>query len=95
MIFARFACGQNSSPTADAGASWQEQYDLGAYYLSDGNYGKAIIAFCATIEIDPKRAPAYAGRGDAHVVLMEQATGEEAGQASTDRMEKAIQALCQ
>lgn len=55
--------------------TWQEQYDLGIRYLSEGNYQEAIIAFTAAIEIDPKQAPAYVGRGDAHVgiaqVIME------------------------
>lgn len=53
------ACGQ-SVPT------WQEQYDLGVRYLSEGNYEEAILAFTAAIEIDPKQAPAYVGRGDAY-----------------------------
>ena len=53
------ACGQKA-PT------WQEQYDLGVRYLSEGNYEEAIIAFTAAIEIDPKQAPAYVGRGDAY-----------------------------
>lgn len=48
-------------------SSWQEQYDLGIRYLSEGNYEEAIIAFTAAIEIDPKRAEAYIGRGDAYV----------------------------
>ena len=46
---------------------WQEQYDLGVRYLSEGNYEEAIIAFTAAIEIDPNRAEAYVGRGDAYV----------------------------
>ena len=46
---------------------WQEQYDLGVRYLFDGDYEGAILAFSAAIEIDPKRAPAYVGRGDAYV----------------------------
>lgn len=54
------ACGQQT-PT------WQEQYDLGVRYLSESNYEEAIIAFTAAIEIDPKQAPAYVGRGDAHM----------------------------
>lgn len=53
--------GENNTPT------WQEQYDLGVRYLSEGNYEEAIIAFTAAIEIDPKRAEAYVGRGDAYV----------------------------
>lgn len=46
---------------------WQEQYDLGVRYLTDGNYSEAVIAFTAAIEIDPKRVEAYVGRGDAYV----------------------------
>ena len=53
------SCGQ-SAPT------WQEQYDLGVRYLSEGNYEEAIIAFNAAIEIDPKRAEAYIGLADAY-----------------------------
>ena len=47
---------------------WQEQYDLGQKYLTDGNYEEAILAFTAAIEIDPKRAPAYVGRGSAYAL---------------------------
>ena len=54
------ACGDNS-------AKWQEQYDLGQRYLTDGNYEEAILAFTAAIEIDPKQALAYVGRGDAYM----------------------------
>lgn len=54
-------CGQKvTAPT------WQEQYDLGIRYLSEGNYEEAIIAFTAAIEIEPKQASAYVGRGDAY-----------------------------
>lgn len=49
--------------------TWQEQYDLGVRYLSEGNYGEAIIAFTAAIEIDPKMAPAYVGRGNAYFAM--------------------------
>ena len=49
------------------GGTWQEQYDLGVRYLSEGNYEEAIIAFTAAIDIDPKRAEAYVGRGDAYI----------------------------
>lgn len=54
------ACG-SKAPT------WQEQYDLGVRYLSEGNYEEAVIAFTAAIEIDPKRAEAYVGRGGAYL----------------------------
>lgn len=53
-------CGQKAP-------NWQEQYDLGVRYLSEGNYEDAIIAFTAAIEIDPNRAEAYVGRGDAYI----------------------------
>ena len=39
--------------------TWQEKYDLGIRYLSEGNYQEAILAFEAAIRIDPKRADAY------------------------------------
>lgn len=56
------ACGQKGHALR-----WQEQYDLGVRYLSEGNYEEAIIAFTAAIEIDPKQADAYIGRGDAYI----------------------------
>lgn len=62
MLLTLCGCGKK-----DGGSTWQEQYDLGVRYLSDGNYEEAIIAFTAAIEIDPKRAEAYAGRGDAYL----------------------------
>lgn len=61
----------NQTPAISSGPTWQEQYDLGIRYLSEGNYKEAILAFTAAIEIDPKQAPAYVGRGDAYVGLGE------------------------
>ena len=58
--------------------SWQEQYDLGVQYLSEGNYEEAILAFTAAIEIDPNQAEAYLGRGDAFIGKAEAATPEGA-----------------
>lgn len=66
--------GRRSGP--DDGPTWEEQYDLGLRYLSDGNYEEAIIAFTAAIEIDPKRAPAYVGRGDAYSGTAQKLTGQ-------------------
>ena len=57
------ACG-----TGESGPTWQEQYDLGMRYLSEGNYEEAIVAFTAAIEIDPKRPEGYTGRGDAYAL---------------------------
>ena len=62
VVLLMTACGQ------DAEAQWQEQYDLGVRYLSEGNYEEAIIAFTAAIEIDPKRPEGYTGRGDAYAL---------------------------
>lgn len=62
------ACG-GALQTADEFLAWQEQYDLGVRYLSEGNYEEAILAFSAAIEIDPKQAPAYVGRGDAYFAM--------------------------
>lgn len=83
------ACGNNADTQSEPNApTWQEQYDLGIRYLSEGNYEEAIIAFTAAIEIDPKRAEAYVGRGDAYIGLGE--TEENLTAAKAD-YEKAIE----
>ena len=46
--------------------SWQEQYDLGLRFLSDGNYKEAVIHFTAAIRIDPKQADAYRKAAEAY-----------------------------
>lgn len=61
QLFCLFGCAK--------GSAWQEQYDLGMRYLSDGNYEEAIIVFTAAIEIDPKNAGAYLGRANAYIGL--------------------------
>lgn len=48
---------------------WQEPYDLGVRYLSEGNYEEAIIAFTAAIEIDPKQPDAYIGASEAYMAM--------------------------
>ena len=82
FLFISCACNQTILPT------WQEQYDLGVRYLEDGDYEEAIIAFTAAIEIDPKRAEAYVGRGDAYVLSGE--TEDNLSVAKAD-YEKAIE----
>ena len=62
LVLGLCACGQK----APEGPTWQEQYDLGVKYLSEGNYEEAIIAFTAAIEIDPKRPEAYIGLADVY-----------------------------
>ena len=71
------SCGQPSVGDASSGRSrqeegptWQEQYDLGLRYLSEGNYEEAIIAFTAAIEIDDTRPEAYQGRGQSYYKLV-------------------------
>jgi len=66
IVLSLCACGgQEAEPAAEA-PTWQEQYDLGIRYLSEGNYEEAIIAFTAAIEIDPKQAEAYIGLADVY-----------------------------
>ncbi len=60
-------CKKGPAPSYDTPVkTWQQQYDLGVRYLSDGNYEKAILAFTEAITIDPKRPEAYAGRAEAY-----------------------------
>ena len=63
LVLGLCACGQSTEE------KWQEQYDLGVRYLSEGNYEEAIIAFTAAIDIDPKRPDAYVGLADTYVAL--------------------------
>lgn len=75
LIFLLSACtaGQpdGTAEEASQGATWQEQYDLGIRYLSEGSYEEAIIAFTAAIEIDPKRIETYCKLSDAYVGMGE------------------------
>ena len=82
IVLLLVGCGKSN------GSTWQEQYDLGIRYLSEGNYEEAIIAFTAAIEIDSKQAPAYVGRGDAYI--LSGATEEKLSAAQSD-YEKAIE----
>lgn len=90
LVLLLCSCGQSDSTAGKENhtPTWQEQYDLGVRYLSDGNYEEAILAFTAAIEIDPKRAPAYVGRGDAYVKSGE--TDQNLAAAKAD-YEKAIE----
>ena len=54
--------GGNSDP-------WQDQYDLGMRYLSEGNYEEAVLAFLAAIDIDPNRPEAYKRAAKAYIKL--------------------------
>ena len=60
LLLGLTSCGKSTE------AKWQEQYDLGMKYVSEGNYEEAIIAFAAAIEIDPKSADAYLALADVY-----------------------------
>ena len=61
------ACAQKAETSAADTPTWQEQYDLGVKYLSEGNYEEAIIAFTAAIEIDPKQPDAYEKLAESYI----------------------------
>lgn len=73
MLLTLAACQKapEAAEPADEAPGWQAKYDLGVRYLSEGNYQEAIIAFTAAIEIDPKRAEAFLGRGDTYEKLVD------------------------
>lgn len=64
------SCGKN-------GPNWQEQYDLGLRYLTEGNYQEAIIAFTAAIEIDARRPEAYLKAAEAYEAIGNSEAGRE------------------
>lgn len=63
VILGMSGCGGSNS------SGWQEQYDLGVRYLSEGNYEEAIITFAEVIKINPKCAEAYIGIADAYQAM--------------------------
>ena len=58
LLLGLAACGKSPEE------KWQEQYELGMKYVSEGNYEEAVLAFTAAIEIDPKNVDAYMGLAD-------------------------------
>jgi len=66
-----------SSNSVEAELRWQEQYDLGSRYLSEGNYEAAVLAFRAAIDIDPKRPEPYLGAAEAYVALGDREAAED------------------
>ena len=48
---------------------WQEEYDLGVRYLSEGNYEEAVISFTAAIEIAPLLVDGYLMLSEAHIEM--------------------------
>lgn len=74
LILSLVACGKKS-------VNWEEQYDLGIRYLSEGNCEDAILVFTAAIEVDAKQPQLYVGRGDAYIASGENAENLAAAQA--------------
>lgn len=62
MILVLSSCSKGTS-------AWQEQFDLGTRYLSEGNYEEAVLTFTAAIEIDPKQVGAYEKLADVYIAL--------------------------
>lgn len=70
MFLLLYGCGETSSLKLMSNPqTWQDYYDLGQQYLAEQKYEEAITAFSSAIEIDPKRAAAYVGRGDVYRIL--------------------------
>lgn len=57
--------------------SWQEQYDLGIRYYSEGDYDAAILAFRVAIDLDPARPEAYQGAAQAYIALGDEEAAAE------------------
>lgn len=66
LLAVMLVVGLTACAAQEAASTWEDQYELGIRYLSEGNYEEAIIAFTAAIEIDPMRVEAYVARGDAY-----------------------------
>lgn len=62
LLLGLVACGGKSTEVK----TWQEQYELGIRYLSEGNYKEAILAFTAAIRIDPKQVSVYEKLAEAY-----------------------------
>ena len=61
-----------SGGKAEPSGTWQENYDLGVRYLSEGNYKEAVLAFQAAVRIDPKRVETYVALAEAQIASGEQ-----------------------
>lgn len=69
IILLLTGCASSASGSVPGSTDWQEQYDLGIRYLSEGNYKEAVIHFTAAIRIDPKQAEAYQKAAEAYGAL--------------------------
>ena len=69
MVLLLTGCAGSASGSVPGSADWQEQYDLGLRFLSEGNYKEAVLHFTAAIRIDPKQAEAYQKAAEAYGAL--------------------------
>ena len=101
IVLSLCACGGQEAEPAVEAPTWQEQYDLGIRYLSEGNYEEAIIAFTAAIEIDPKQAEAYIGLAEVYAAIgdtekaLDILNQAEEAAGPSDRLEEARTAVKQ
>lgn len=68
---------------ASAAERWQEQYDLGMRYLTEGSFDEALAAFTDAIAVDPNRPESYLQRAGAYLALGR--TGEALADYETAR----------
>ena len=61
MILSISGCGSSSA------SAWKKQYDLGIRYLDEGNYEEAILAFQASIDIDPRQYEGWQGLAETYI----------------------------
>ena len=84
MVFSLFGCAKKAETAV---LTWEQQYELGLHYLSEGNYKEAIIAFTSAIEIDPKRVETYRALADVYVEMGDAENARatlESGYAATE-----------
>lgn len=98
FLLAAVSCLMILCACTDKSLTWQEQYDLGVRYLSEGNYEEAVIAFTAAIEIDNKLVDAYIGAADAYIGQGDLISAKEvlniaAEQLEDERIKEKIESL--
>lgn len=72
LLFGYLLTGCGSDKTTEPSGTWQENYEMGVRYLSEGNYKEAVLAFQAAIRIDPKRVETYVALAEAQIASGEQ-----------------------
>lgn len=60
---------QTSREDTSPGKTFEEQYDLGVRFVTEGKYEEAIIAFTAALEINPKSVDTYIALADIYETL--------------------------